>query len=75
MFLFIFVTSRESLIDFYTSSGKRKPDHVIIFRFEILELLFAWIIKSYWENSKKFVKSRVHFLLEWIVDTLLTTEV
>ena len=27
------------------------------------------------EKTKKLVKSRVHFLLEWIVDTLLTTEV
>jgi len=27
------------------------------------------------EKTKKLVKSRVHFLWEWIVDTLLTTEV
>ena len=27
------------------------------------------------EKTKKLVKSRVHFLLEWIIDTLLTTEV
>lgn len=30
---------RESLIDFYTSSGKRKPDHVIVFRFRVQKLL------------------------------------
>ncbi|PPS14296.1 hypothetical protein GOBAR_AA06282 [Gossypium barbadense] len=29
---------KESLLDFYTSSGKRKPDQIIIFRDELLRL-------------------------------------
>ncbi|KAK3134663.1 hypothetical protein QOZ80_5BG0409160 [Eleusine coracana subsp. coracana] len=35
---------RESLIDFYTSSGKRKPDHVIIFRDGVSESQFTQVI-------------------------------
>ena len=29
---FVIVNFRELLLDFYTSSGKRKPDQIIIFR-------------------------------------------
>ncbi|XP_044350617.1 protein argonaute 4B isoform X1 [Triticum aestivum] len=35
---------RESLIDFYTSSGKRKPDQVIIFRDGVSESQFTQVI-------------------------------
>lgn len=35
---------RESLIDFYTSSGKRKPDHVIVFRDGVSESQFTQVI-------------------------------
>lgn len=34
--LFFFFLYRELLLDFYTSSGKRKPDQIIIFRYIIL---------------------------------------
>ncbi|KAF0891619.1 hypothetical protein E2562_010604 [Oryza meyeriana var. granulata] len=35
---------RESLIDFYTSSGKRKPDQIIIFRDGVSESQFTQVI-------------------------------
>ncbi|AQK89077.1 argonaute104 [Zea mays] len=35
---------RESLIDFYTSSGKRKPEHIIIFRDGVSESQFTQVI-------------------------------
>ncbi|KAJ1264418.1 hypothetical protein BS78_09G261800 [Paspalum vaginatum] len=35
---------RESLIDFYTSSGKRKPDHIIVFRDGVSESQFVQVI-------------------------------
>jgi hypothetical protein len=60
-FIFIFGTFRESLIDFYTSSGKRKPDHIIIFRFEVLGLLFAYITKSFFWKLKNIEKYGTFF--------------
>ena len=30
--LIVFINCRELLLDFYVSSGKRKPDNIIIFR-------------------------------------------
>lgn len=41
--VFLFSTfSRELLLDFYTSSGKRKPDQIIIFRYIFL-LHLQWM--------------------------------
>jgi eukaryotic translation initiation factor 2C len=39
IYVTLFVDCRELLVDFYTSSNKRKPEHIIIFRYVTSELL------------------------------------
>ncbi|CAM0907115.1 unnamed protein product [Alopecurus aequalis] len=47
---------RESLVDFYTSSGKRKPDQVIIFRDGVSESQFTQVINIELEQIIKACK-------------------
>ncbi|KAF7154526.1 hypothetical protein RHSIM_Rhsim01G0196300 [Rhododendron simsii] len=34
---------REALLEFYVSSGKRKPDQIIIFRFEVSPIIYLYV--------------------------------
>jgi eukaryotic translation initiation factor 2C len=44
IYVTLFVDCRELLVDFYTSSNKRKPEHIIIFRDGVSESQFNQVL-------------------------------
>ncbi|PPR95364.1 hypothetical protein GOBAR_AA25304 [Gossypium barbadense] len=48
---------KEALLDFYTSSGKRKPDHIIIFRDGVSESQFNQVLIKFLRLASSLTRS------------------
>lgn len=62
---------RELLLDFYTSSGKQKPDQIIIFRYVyITEPKIKWIVVVFSEMLLKTMNLKEMELFKYLVCNL-----